>query len=46
MYYLELAWSISSWAISELRYALNRYINQFYNHKRLHSGIGLNPLTE
>ena len=24
----------------ELRYALNSYINQFYNHKRLHSGIG------
>ncbi len=25
---------------SELRYALNSYINQFYNHKRMHSGIG------
>lgn len=24
----------------ELRYALNSYINQFYNHQRLHSGIG------
>ena len=24
----------------ELRYSLNSYINQFYNHKRLHSGIG------
>ncbi len=24
----------------ELRLALNSYINQFYNHKRLHSGIG------
>jgi len=24
----------------ELRYALNRYINHFYNKKRLHSGIG------
>ena len=24
----------------ELRYALNRYINHFYNNKRLHSGIG------
>jgi putative transposase len=23
----------------ELRYALNSYINQFYNHRRLHSGI-------
>lgn len=27
----------------ELRYALNSYINQFYNHKRLHSGIGYVP---
>ena len=27
----------------ELRYALNSYINQFYNHKRLHSGIGYLP---
>lgn len=25
---------------AELRRALNQYINQFYNHKRLHSGIG------
>lgn len=24
---------------NELRFALNSYINQFYNHKRLHSGI-------
>jgi transposase InsO family protein len=24
----------------ELRYSLNSYINQFYNHKRMHSGIG------
>ena len=24
----------------ELRHSLNSYINQFYNHKRLHSGIG------
>ena len=28
---------------SELRFALNSYINQFYNHKRLHSGIGYQP---
>jgi putative transposase len=27
----------------ELRYALNSYINQFYNHKRLHSDIGYLP---
>jgi transposase InsO family protein len=27
----------------ELRYALNGYINQFYNLKRLHSGIGYVP---
>lgn len=27
----------------ELRYALNTYINKFYNHKRLHSGIGYVP---
>lgn len=27
----------------ELRYALNSYINQFYNHQRLHSGIGYMP---
>lgn len=27
----------------ELRYALNSYINKFYNHKRLHSGIGYSP---
>jgi len=24
----------------ELRYALNYYINRFYNHRRMHSGIG------
>ena len=24
----------------ELKYALNSYINQFYNHQRMHSGIG------
>lgn len=24
----------------ELRYALNGYINHFYNHKRLHLGVG------
>ena len=28
---------------TELRYALNSYINQFYNHRRLHSGIGYVP---
>jgi putative transposase len=27
----------------ELRYALASYINQFYNHKRLHSGIDYHP---
>lgn len=27
----------------ELRLALNGYINQFYNHQRLHSGIGYQP---
>lgn len=27
-------------SMSELRYALNSYINHFYNKKRLHSGIG------
>ena len=26
--------------MDELRYALNSYINHFYNKKRLHSGIG------
>lgn len=26
-------------SLQELRYALNSYINQFYNHKRLHSGL-------
>lgn len=30
----------------ELRYCLNSYINQFYNHKRLHSGIGYLPPSE
>jgi len=27
----------------DLRLALNSYINQFYNHKRMHSGIGYLP---
>lgn len=27
-------------SLAELRYALNSYINHFYNKKRLHSGIG------
>lgn len=31
---------------NELRYALNSYINQFYNHKRLHSGIGYHAPVE
>ena len=31
--------------MNELRYALNSYINHFYNKKRLHSGIGyLSPM--
>ncbi len=30
----------------ELRNSLNSYINQFYNHKRLHSGIGYYPPAE
>jgi len=30
----------------ELRYALNQYINHFYNHKRLHSGIGYHAPAE
>ncbi len=30
----------------ELQYSLNSYINQFYNHKRLHSGIGYCPPAE
>lgn len=30
----------------ELRSSLNSYINQFYNHKRLHSGIGYYPPAE
>jgi putative transposase len=31
---------------SELRMALNGYINQFYNQKRLHSGVGYNSPAE
>ncbi|QKQ28077.1 IS3 family transposase [Candidatus Reidiella endopervernicosa] len=27
----------------KLRFALNSYINQFYNHRRMHSGIGYIP---
>ncbi|QKQ28229.1 IS3 family transposase [Candidatus Reidiella endopervernicosa] len=27
----------------KLRFALNSYINQFYNHRRMHSGIGYMP---
>ena len=30
----------------DLRHSLNSYINQFYNHKRLHSGIGYLPPAE
>jgi len=30
----------------ELRNSLNSHINQFYNHKRLHSGIGYYPPAE
>jgi transposase InsO family protein len=30
----------------ELRYALDRCINHFYNKKRLHSGIGYNAPAE
>ena len=30
----------------DLRYSLSSYINQFYNHKRLHSGIGYCPPAE
>jgi transposase InsO family protein len=30
----------------ELRNSLNSYINQFYNHKRLHSGIGYHHPAE
>ena len=33
-------------SMSELRYALNSYINHFYNKKRLHSGIGYYPPNE
>lgn len=32
--------------VPELRYALNSYINQFYNHKRLHSGINYSTPVE
>jgi transposase InsO family protein len=32
--------------MDELRYALNSYINHFYNKKRLHSGIGYYPPIE
>jgi len=31
---------------TQLRYALNQYINHFYNHKRLHSGIGYHAPAE
>jgi len=30
----------------ELRYALNYYINRFYNHRRMHLGIGYLAPTE
>ncbi len=33
-------------SMPELRYALNSYINHFYNKKRLHSGIGYCPPIE
>jgi len=33
-------------SLEELRYALNSYINHFYNRKRLHSGIGYYPPME
>lgn len=32
--------------VQELRYALNSYINQFYNHQRLHSGINYSTPVE
>jgi len=32
--------------MNDLRYALNSYINHFYNKKRLHSGIGYNSPIE
>lgn len=32
--------------VQELRYALNSYINQFYNHQRLHSGINYSTSVE
>ncbi|MCU7804189.1 MAG: IS3 family transposase [Candidatus Thiodiazotropha sp. (ex Lucinoma borealis)] len=31
---------------ADLRYSLNSYINRFYNHRRLHSGIGYNTPAE
>lgn len=30
----------------EMRVALSGYTNQFYNHKRLHSGVGYNAPAE
>lgn len=31
---------------ADLRYSLKSYINRFYNHRRLHSGIGYNTPAE